>query len=315
MEGSLSMNTEVQQIPIAQIKVQDRARKDLGDIAALADSIDKRGLLHPIVVNAEHRLIVGGRRLEAFKRLGRETIPAIVNPSFSELADILQAERDENACRKDFAPTEAVELGQRIKPILEAEAKERQEAGRQVGGRLAGNGRPKKLASESDTSKSLQQPEGSSDSDKASGGKRTDDQVASAVGMGRDRYRKAAAVVTAAKQSPEHYGDLPAKMDATGSVDGVYKELERRQVQAAGEAANPCPGMKTPHQEAAEAPSRRWHQSLHRIYVLFTSIRDAGGIKELARNWPQERREENTNELRRIVGELQRMISDMEGMQ
>ena len=48
--------------------------------------------------------------------------------------------------------------------------------------------------------------------------------------MGKDTYRKAEAVVQAAKADPEQYGDLPAKMDATGKVDGAFKELQRRQM-------------------------------------------------------------------------------------
>jgi ParB family transcriptional regulator, chromosome partitioning protein len=37
-------------VPLDAIKIGDRIRRDLGDISALAQSIDEHGLLHPIVV-------------------------------------------------------------------------------------------------------------------------------------------------------------------------------------------------------------------------------------------------------------------------
>jgi ParB-like chromosome segregation protein Spo0J len=48
---------------IADIKVGKRHRRDLGDIAALAESIKAVGLLHPIVVQPDGKLIAGARRL------------------------------------------------------------------------------------------------------------------------------------------------------------------------------------------------------------------------------------------------------------
>jgi excisionase family DNA binding protein len=45
-------------------------RRDLGDIEGLAASIAALGLLHPIVVRPDGRLIAGKRRLRAAKLLG-----------------------------------------------------------------------------------------------------------------------------------------------------------------------------------------------------------------------------------------------------
>ena len=69
------------QIPITDIKVHDRHRRDLGDIAGLAQSIRALGLLHPIVVDPEHRLLAGQRRLEACRQLGWPDIEAKVLPA------------------------------------------------------------------------------------------------------------------------------------------------------------------------------------------------------------------------------------------
>jgi hypothetical protein len=56
--------------PIDQIIVGPRFRKDLGDLASLAASIDELGLLQPIVVRPDGILIAGERRLRAAQLLG-----------------------------------------------------------------------------------------------------------------------------------------------------------------------------------------------------------------------------------------------------
>jgi ParB family chromosome partitioning protein len=56
---------------ISDIRVGDnRHRRELGDIAGLAESIRTIGLLHPITVDAEGNLLAGARRLAACKQLG-----------------------------------------------------------------------------------------------------------------------------------------------------------------------------------------------------------------------------------------------------
>jgi ParB family chromosome partitioning protein len=62
-------------LPLDQIRVGKRHRKDLGDISALAESIEDIGLLHPITVDQDGRLLAGARRLAAYKHLGRKEIP------------------------------------------------------------------------------------------------------------------------------------------------------------------------------------------------------------------------------------------------
>lgn len=84
-----------------------RYRKDFGDIAALAASIESIGLLHPIVIDGAYRLICGERRIKAYQHLGRDTIPA----RFVNLDSIISGEHAENELRKDFTPSERVEIG------------------------------------------------------------------------------------------------------------------------------------------------------------------------------------------------------------
>jgi ParB-like chromosome segregation protein Spo0J len=165
-------------IPIEQVKIGERFRKDLGDIQSLADSIKELGLLQPIVVNeATNELIAGHRRLEACKLLGWTEITA----NMVNLEYLVKGEYAENAFRKEFTKTEAVAIKQAIEPIEREMARQRQIAGKPV-------------------------------ADSAKGEVR--EIVASNLGMSHDTLSKAEVVVQAAKREPEKYGDLPAKMDS-----------------------------------------------------------------------------------------------------
>ncbi|MGE5147438.1 MAG: ParB N-terminal domain-containing protein [Candidatus Eiseniibacteriota bacterium] len=66
------------QRPIGEITIGERHRGDLGDIAALAASIEDIGLLNPITVDESDRLLAGARRLAACKQLGWKQIPVRV---------------------------------------------------------------------------------------------------------------------------------------------------------------------------------------------------------------------------------------------
>lgn len=95
------------QIHIDEIIVGGRFRKELGDVAALAKSIETIGLLQPIGINEQHRLIFGERRLRAFQHLGRKEIPVRI----IKMESVLQGEFAENEFRKDFTASERVAIG------------------------------------------------------------------------------------------------------------------------------------------------------------------------------------------------------------
>ena len=63
---------------IAEISVGSRCRTDVGDIDALAAGIREAGLLHPVVVTPDGKLIAGSRRLAACKSLGWDKVPVQV---------------------------------------------------------------------------------------------------------------------------------------------------------------------------------------------------------------------------------------------
>ena len=88
-------------VPIADIKIGPRFRKDLGDIGPLVDSIKRHGLLHPVVITEDKELICGRRRLEAFTKLGLEEIEA----NIVSLADSSGAEAEENIPPTSISPS------------------------------------------------------------------------------------------------------------------------------------------------------------------------------------------------------------------
>lgn len=100
---------EVLEIRTNLIKVGDRFRKDMGDLDNLAASIKDIGLLQPIGIDSNYRLIFGERRLRACEKLGLERIAA----RFVDVAKLV-AEHAENEVRKDFTVSERVAISKAI---------------------------------------------------------------------------------------------------------------------------------------------------------------------------------------------------------
>jgi ParB family chromosome partitioning protein len=96
------------QVPIGDIIVKKRVRRDTGDISALAESLKHYGQISPIVINRQNVLVAGGRRLEAARSLGWHTINAVICDTADTLA-LLELEVEENIQRRDFTPEEESE--------------------------------------------------------------------------------------------------------------------------------------------------------------------------------------------------------------
>lgn len=89
-------------LPIADISIVDRQRIDLGDISDLAESLQRYGLIQPIILNQDNRLIAGERRLRAAQKLGWIEIDVAYRETLS--ADELhELELEENVRRKDMS--------------------------------------------------------------------------------------------------------------------------------------------------------------------------------------------------------------------
>jgi ParB family chromosome partitioning protein len=100
-------------VPIKDVKIKRRIRKEMGDIAALADSMKRFGQISPILITKKNVLIAGGRRLEAARRLGWSSTNAVVAEIPDELSK-LEYELEENIQRRDFSQIETHEAVKRI---------------------------------------------------------------------------------------------------------------------------------------------------------------------------------------------------------
>jgi len=94
-------------LAIDLILVEDRQRKDLGDIDELKESIKRFGIIQPLVVDAHNRLIAGGRRLTACKALGLTEVPVYFRESMTE-QQLTMLEMEENLRRKEMTWQEQV---------------------------------------------------------------------------------------------------------------------------------------------------------------------------------------------------------------
>lgn len=107
-------------IKISEIIVENRARKYYDSLDPLERSIENLGLLQPIGITTDMKLIFGGRRLRACKNLGWTSIPArIFDIDANDPITALRMERSENTIRLDLTASEKVELAMRIEQVLE----------------------------------------------------------------------------------------------------------------------------------------------------------------------------------------------------
>ena len=111
-------------LPIDSINVTNRIRKNLGDIESLSRSIEELGLLSPIIVNEDYKLLAGERRLEACKRLNWEAVDVIVMDTASAENE-LDVEIAENENRKGFTREELINAGIEFERIEKVKAEYR----------------------------------------------------------------------------------------------------------------------------------------------------------------------------------------------
>jgi ParB-like chromosome segregation protein Spo0J len=207
-------------MPIASITIGPRHRHDLGDLAGLARSIQERGWLQPIGVTPAGQLVVGLRRLEAAKLLGLERVPVHVVHGLDDALDLLLARTEADEHTKPLLPSEMALRGLELEQLIAADAERRHREGSRRGAQARNAGHRRDVDN-------VHTPERAAP---------TRDRVGQAVGTSGRRYERAKAVVLAAQQDPERYGDLVEEMDATGKVNRVHTILQQRQTQAEREA-------------------------------------------------------------------------------
>jgi hypothetical protein len=150
-------------IPIKDIIIKERHRKEFGDIDTLADNISSVGLLQPVVINENNELIDGQRRILAYQKLGRNEIPCFK----IDLEKVFLGEFSANYYRKDWTTSEMVAIKRAIEPYEKKKAKERMLAGKPCVN--------------------------------LTGGGNSSDKVAGFVGVSRNTLKKAEEIVTAAE--------------------------------------------------------------------------------------------------------------------
>jgi ParB family chromosome partitioning protein len=193
-------------VAISEIKMRKYRREDLGDIDDMVASIRKLGLLHPIVLRPDKTLICGERRLAAYQQMGRTHIPAMIADDLTVMQKWLDAQSDENTCRKNPTAAEAVVLGK----ALEAEAARLAKAAQKAGG-----GDKKSATAKSGRQKNPTR----STQPKQDDTKRASAMVADTVGMSRTTYEKAKAVMESGnKEAIQH-------MKKTNKVAPAHKML------------------------------------------------------------------------------------------
>ncbi|HPD15828.1 MAG TPA: ParB N-terminal domain-containing protein [Planctomycetota bacterium] len=202
-------------LPVNLLEPTDSLRHTDSELDALATSFRRIGMLHPIVVSDRQRcrVVAGHGRLAAAKRAGLTHVPVLIAPDLDDPDRKLLARLDENLHRKPFSPSEIADISARLRPVLEAEAVQRQKATQMAG--KDRDGKPKTFGSTKLVPPKPPQP-------------RVQRQVADAVGVSHGTLDKIEAMREAAKRDPATYGHLLELADKT-SVHRAFCEFQRLQ--------------------------------------------------------------------------------------
>jgi N6-adenosine-specific RNA methylase IME4 len=176
----------------------------MGDIESLAANIADIGLLHPIVITPNGELIAGQRRIKACELLGWTSVPVHV----VDIDSIARGELAENACRKDFTPSELVAIARTVEQRERELARERMTLGKISTGSTG----------------------------------KTRDKIAAPLGVSGRTLEKARAIVEAAEAEPEKFGHFIGELDRHRGVDRAYRALRRARDEARVLNLQPRPG-------------------------------------------------------------------------
>jgi ParB family chromosome partitioning protein len=126
---------ELRELPVELIKPnvrQPRKQFDQASLQALADSLDERGVLQPVLVRpvagGTYELVAGERRWRAAQLAGLGEIPALVRARGD--AETLEVALVENMARQDLNP---IEEARAVAALVEELGLSREQVGRRVG--------------------------------------------------------------------------------------------------------------------------------------------------------------------------------------
>jgi ParB family chromosome partitioning protein len=195
--------------PVGKIRVEGRYRHDLGDLSGLKASIRDQGLINPITIDENGRLLAGGRRLAAVTELGYTDVQVHVIATLGDALKELQIEEAENLHRKELTLSERVKQGEAIRRVLTGLARERQGTRTDLQPSIGKDGKSR-AAFEASV------------------------QTARALGMGGTNYRAIRAIQSVVDNPQAHKTDREAaaaalrEIDAGGSVQGVSEAFRTR---------------------------------------------------------------------------------------
>lgn len=289
----------MQNIDIDLITVNGK-RRELGDIDALADSIAAIGLINPITVSENYKLIAGLHRLEACRLLGWMEIPVVVL-SLNEI-DTRLAEIDENLIRNELNVLERGEQLKARKDLYEAKFPETK-----VGAK-GGKGNAKPLANESAESAFSFVKDTAAKTNKSTRTVSEDVQIANRI---------AEPVRDAIRHTP--LADKKGELLALSQVDaGTQTQIAEKIV--SGEAATVNQAINQIYPRPAKPKtndntSSQWMNSLMDCLAPVKLIRERdGGISNLTKNWSFGNKQVFLDALEMIVknyGELAAELGDI----
>ncbi|MFC1498730.1 ParB N-terminal domain-containing protein [Verrucomicrobiota bacterium] len=112
------MNRELIDIDIDKIVVKSHIRQDIGDLSTLEKSIQKAGMLYPIIIDRNNVLISGKRRVEACRNISLTKISAFRLDIDATSMTALDIQSDENLCRQPLSNEELEKHIQMKKEIM-----------------------------------------------------------------------------------------------------------------------------------------------------------------------------------------------------
>lgn len=110
---------KLKHVKLEDITVEDRFREDLGNMDEMIESVKTKGIIQPLTVDSNMKLLAGGRRFAAATACGLPTIPVVVRDFVDEI-DSLEIELIENIHRKDFTWAEQAKLVKKIDDLYKA---------------------------------------------------------------------------------------------------------------------------------------------------------------------------------------------------
>ncbi|NED96469.1 ParB/RepB/Spo0J family partition protein [Phytoactinopolyspora alkaliphila] len=113
--------TTIERLALEKVRPHPaNVRLDVGDLTELADSIDAKGLLQPILVAPDPEIpgmwviIAGHRRHAAATLVGLNRVDCVIRHDLTSEADIIEAMLVENLQRSDLTPVEEATAYQRL---------------------------------------------------------------------------------------------------------------------------------------------------------------------------------------------------------